>query len=84
MLYFFQQVLNGLHSGALYALLAFGYVLTNGILHRTNLAYGALFAFCGQTMILTAAFGYQALWLTLTAAVALGVAAALLYAALIS
>ncbi|AZO19195.1 branched-chain amino acid ABC transporter permease [Mesorhizobium sp. M2A.F.Ca.ET.043.05.1.1] len=84
MLYFFQQVLNGLHSGALYALLAFGYALTNGILHRTNLAYGALFAFCGQTMILTAAFGYQALWLTLAAAVALGVAAALLYAALIS
>jgi branched-chain amino acid transport system permease protein len=84
MLYFFQQVLNGLHSGALYALLAFGYVLTNGILHRTNLAYGALFAFCGQTMILTAAFGYQALWLTLAASVALGVAAAVLYAALIS
>ncbi|UCI07775.1 branched-chain amino acid ABC transporter permease [Mesorhizobium sp. B1-1-8] len=84
MLYFFQQVLNGLHSGALYALLAFGYVLTNGILHRTNLAYGALFAFCGQTMILTAAFGYQALWLTLFASVALGIVAALLYAALIS
>ncbi|RWP00665.1 MAG: branched-chain amino acid ABC transporter permease [Mesorhizobium sp.] len=84
MLYFFQQVLNGLHPGALYALLAFGYVLTNGILHRTNLAYGALFAFCGQTMILTAAFGYQALWLTLFAAVALGIVAAFLYAALIS
>ncbi|ESX81504.1 MULTISPECIES: branched-chain amino acid ABC transporter permease [unclassified Mesorhizobium] len=84
MLYFFQQVLNGLHSGALYALLAFGYVLTNGILHRTNLAYGALFAFCGQTMILTAAFGYQALWLTLLASVALGIVAAFLYAALIS
>ncbi|RWO24068.1 branched-chain amino acid ABC transporter permease [Mesorhizobium sp.] len=84
MLYFFQQVLNGLHSGALYALLAFGYVLINGILHRTNLAYGALFAFCGQTMILTAAFGYQALWLTLFAAVALGIVAAFLYAGLIS
>lgn len=84
MLYFLQQVLNGLHSGTLYALLAFGYVLTNGILHRTNLAYGALFAFCGQTMILTAAFGYQALWLTLAASVALGVAAAVLNAALIS
>jgi branched-chain amino acid transport system permease protein len=84
MLYFFQQVLNGLHSGALYALLAFGYVLTNGLLHRTNLAYGALFAFCGHTMILTAAFGYQALWLTLYAAVALGILAAFLYAALIS
>jgi branched-chain amino acid transport system permease protein len=84
MLYFFQQVLNGLHSGALYALLAFGYVLTNGILHRTNLAYGALFAFCGQTMILTVAFGYQVLWLTLLAAVVLGVVTAFLYAALIS
>ena len=65
MLYFLQQVLNGLHSGALYALLAFGYALTNGVLHRTNLAYGALFAFAGQTMILTAVFGYQVLWLTL-------------------
>jgi len=84
MLYLLQQVLNGLHSGALYALLAFGYVLTNGILHRTNLAYGALFAFCGHTMILTAAFGYQALWLTLPAAIALGVGAALLYSVLIS
>ncbi|ODT16146.1 MAG: branched-chain amino acid ABC transporter permease [Mesorhizobium sp. SCN 65-12] len=83
MLYFFQQVLNGLHSGALYALLAFGYVLTNGILHRTNLAYGALFAFSGQTMILAAAFGYQVLWLTLFAAVAFGVVAAFLYAWLI-
>lgn len=84
MLYFFQQVLNGLHSGALYALLAFGYVLTNGILHRTNLAYGALFAFCGQTMILTVAFGYQVLWLTVLLSVLLGVVAAFLYAALLS
>ncbi len=76
MLYFFQQVLNGLHSGALYALLAFGYALTNGVLHRTNLAYGALFAFSGQTMILAAVFGCQVLWLTLPATVALGVATA--------
>ena len=30
--YFLQQLLNGFHSGALYALLAFGYVLTNGVL----------------------------------------------------
>ena len=52
MLYFFQQVLNGLHSGALYALLAFGYVLTNGILHRTNLAYGAVFTMGGVDPVL--------------------------------
>jgi branched-chain amino acid transport system permease protein len=83
MLYFLQQVLNGLHSGALYALLAFGYALTNGVLHRINLAYGAVFAFCGQAMILTAVYGYDVLWLTLPAAIALGVAAALLYAVLL-
>ena len=52
--YFLQQVLNGLHSGALYALLAFGYVLTNGVLKRTNLAFGPLFAFAGQSLILVA------------------------------
>lgn len=84
MLYFFQQVLNGLHSGALYALLAFGYALTNGILHRTNLAYGALFAFCGQTLILAAVFGYQVLWLTLSASILFGTVMAFAYAALAS
>ncbi len=82
MLYFLQQALNGLHSGALYALLAFGYALTNGVLHRTNLAHGAIFAFSGQTLILAAVFGYPALWLTLPAAVALGIAAAFAYATL--
>lgn len=84
MLYFLQQVLNGLHSGALYALLAFGYALTNGILHRTNLAYGALFAFCGQTMILAAVFGYQVLWLTLPATILFAAALTFAYAAVAS
>jgi branched-chain amino acid transport system permease protein len=84
MLYFLQQVLNGLHSGALYALLAFGYALTNGILQRTNLAYGGLFAFSGQTMILVAVFGWNVLWLTLPATIALGIAVAIAYTALMS
>lgn len=84
MLYFFQQVLNGLHSGALYALLAFGYAMTNGVLHRTNLAYGALFAFSGQTMILVAVYGWYMLWLTLPATLALGIAVAFAYVLLLS
>lgn len=83
MLYFLQQVLNGLHSGALYALLAFGYALTNGVLRRINLAYGAIFAFCGHAMILTAVWGYDTLWMTLPAAVALGAGAAIAYAMLL-
>jgi branched-chain amino acid transport system permease protein len=84
MLYFLQQVLNGFHASALYALLAFGYVLTYGVLRRTNLAYGALFAFSGQTTILVAVYGWYVLWLTLPATVALGIVAAFAYAALIS
>ncbi len=80
--YFLQQFLNGLHAGALYALLAFGYVLTNGVLKRTNLAHGPLFAFAGQMLILFAVFGWQTLWLTLPATIALGGVAAFAYAAL--
>lgn len=84
MLYLFQQILNGLHMSALYALLAFGYALTNGVVRRTNLAYGALFAFSGQMLILVAVFGWYVLWLTLPATVALGILAAFAYAVLVS
>ena len=80
--YFLQQLLNGFHSGALYALLAFGYALTNGVLHRTNLAHGPVFAFAGQMMILIAVFGWNVLWLTLPATIGLGIAAGFAYAAL--
>lgn len=82
MLYFFQQFLNGLHIGAIYSLLAFGYVLVNGVLHRTNLAHGAIFAFCGQTMILIAVFGWQVLWMTLPMTIAVAIIATFAYAAL--
>lgn len=84
MLYLLQQVLNGVHSGAIYALLAFGYVLTNGVLHRTNFAYGPLFAFAGQTMILAATFGWQVLFLDLPATILFGIVAAAAYSALAS
>ncbi|MEO9336836.1 branched-chain amino acid ABC transporter permease [Mesorhizobium sp. SB112] len=84
MLYFFQQVLNGVHSGALYALLAFGYALINGMLHRANIAHGAVFAISGQITILGAVFGWQVLWMTLPAALLFGTATAFIYAAFIS
>lgn len=84
MLYFLQQLLNGVHSAAIYALLAFGYALGNGLLRRTNLAYGGIFAFCGQTMILAAVYGWQVLWLTLPATVAFGILVALAYAGFVT
>lgn len=70
--YLLQQLLNGLHSAALYALLAFGYALVYGVTRRANFAHGALFAFSGQMLILAGVFGYRVFWLTLPAAIAFG------------
>lgn len=84
MAYFLQQLLNGLHIGAIYALLSFGYALINGLLKRTNLAHGAIFGFAGQLMILAAVFGWQVLWLTLPATLVFGALLALVYAALVA
>jgi branched-chain amino acid transport system permease protein len=80
--YFLQLLFNGVHTGALYALLAYGYVVMRGLTHRTDLAYGALFAFAGQTLLLVTSFGWSSLWLTLPAALGLGFAVALAYALL--
>lgn len=63
MAYFAQILLNGAHNGALYALLAYGYVLTFQVTHRPNFAYGAIFAFTGQNFILFSWFGWNTLWL---------------------
>jgi branched-chain amino acid transport system permease protein len=84
MLYFVQQLLNGLHAGSLYALLAFGYVITNGVLHRTNLAYGPIFAFCGHSMILATVFAYDGLWIVLPLSILFGTILAFGYAAMAS
>jgi branched-chain amino acid transport system permease protein len=84
MAYLAQQILNGVHMGAIYALLAFGYALSNGLLRRANLAHGAVFAFGGQVAILAATYGWSVLWLTLPATLAFGVAVALAFAALAS
>lgn len=70
--YFLQITANGLHNGALYALLAYGYVLTYSVTKRANLAHGAVFAFSGQILVLGATVGYSVLWMTLPAALAFG------------
>ena len=82
MAYFLQQFLNGLHIGSIYALLAFGYALTYGILRRANLAHGAIFAFGGQVGILATVFAWNVLWLTLPAALGFGMLLAFAYAGL--
>ena len=51
---FFQQVINGLSSGAVYALFALGFTLVFGVLDLLNLAHGANYmwgAFAGWVLV---------------------------------
>ncbi|MGL4489287.1 MAG: branched-chain amino acid ABC transporter permease [Rhizobiaceae bacterium] len=81
--YFCQIVTNGLHNGAIYALLAYGYIVTYSVTHRTNIAHGAVFAFSGQMLVLAATFGYSTLWMTLTASILFGIASAIALCAVV-
>lgn len=79
MAYFLQQLASALPIAALYALLAFGYSIGFAVTRRADLTYGALFAFSGQIFLLFADFAWNKLWLVMPAALAAGVAAALVY-----
>ena len=43
MVYIFQQALNALQLGSIYALIALGYTMVYGILTMINFAHGDLF-----------------------------------------
>ncbi len=83
MAYFFQILLNGIHNGALYALLSYGYVLSYLVTKRANIAHGALFAFSGQMFALGTNFAYNVLWIILPLAIALGGLIALVISSLV-
>jgi branched-chain amino acid transport system permease protein len=70
--YFAQIILNGAHNGALYALLAYGYILTYQVTKRANFAHGAVFAFTGQNLILFTAYGWNTLYLIFPLALGFG------------
>ncbi len=73
MAYLFQILINGLHNGFLYGLLAYSYVLLNQVVQRPNLAHGAFFAFSGQVLVLGATLAYNILIFTFASSVAFGV-----------
>jgi branched-chain amino acid transport system permease protein len=54
---FFQQLINGLSLGALYALIAVGYTVVYGIVQLINFAHGEIF--------MVGAFGAFATWMVL-------------------
>mgnify|MGYP001167332217 CR=1 FL=1 len=81
MAYFLQQLASALPPACLYAALAFGYALAFGLTRRADFTHGAMFAFGGQIFVLFVAWGWTALWLVLPAALSLGAALTLIYAA---
>ncbi|MGL4406013.1 MAG: ABC transporter permease subunit [Notoacmeibacter sp.] len=80
--YLAQQFANAVPLAALYAALAAAYALPFGITKRADFSFGAVHAFAGQMLVLFAAYGYTALWLTLPATLAFAGAISLAYAAL--
>lgn len=45
---FFQQVVNGLTLGSMYALVAIGYTMVFGVLKLVNFAHGSVFILNGN------------------------------------
>ena len=41
--YFFQQIINGITLGSIYALIAIGYTMVYGIIGMINFAHGDLY-----------------------------------------
>jgi branched-chain amino acid transport system permease protein len=56
---FFQQLINGLSLGAIYALIAVGYTMVYGVLQLINFAHGdVLMVGAMLVLVLARAFGY--------------------------
>lgn len=58
---FFQQMINGLSLGSIYALIALGYTMVYGIIKLINFAHGDIYmvgAFIGYTMIHSFGMGF--------------------------
>ncbi len=72
MSYLYQILVNGLHNGCLYAVLAYSYVLLHQVVPKPNLAHGAFFALSGQVLVLAVNLGYNALIFTFAASLGFG------------
>jgi len=62
---FFQQLINGLSIGMIYALVALGYTMVYGILQLINFAHGDIFmvgSYLGLTVLVTLGFTGAVAW----------------------
>ena len=75
---FFQQILNGLTLGSVYALVALGLTLVYGILHIPNFSHGALFMIGAYAAFLFAGTFGANYWVALVGSAAVTAAIAVL------
>lgn len=68
------QIINGLVMGTMYALVALGFTLVLGVLHRLNLAHGDIFVLGGFVGLGALNWGMP-VWMTIPIAVVVGGAA---------
>lgn len=57
---FIQQVINGLNSGSIYALVAIGYTMVYGILKLINFAHGEIMMFGAYFAFIAASIFWMA------------------------
>ena len=76
--FFFQQVLNGLTIGCVYALVALGLTLVYGIMQIPNFSHGALFTIGAYAAFFLIGQMHASFWLALLGAVAVAAVVAVL------
>lgn len=75
MYYFFQQLINGLSCGSIYAMIAIGYSMVYGLLYLVNFAHGDLYVFgtfIAYTLIMTVSSVIHPIFCCLIAAIITG------------
>lgn len=80
---FFQQLVNGLIKGSLYAMIALGYTMVYGILGIINFAHGEVFMI-GAMVAMTTAGAVLAMGMSPFAALLLAMAAAIIVCMIVS
>ena len=56
MILFLNQLINGLHVGSIYALIALGYTMVYGIIKLINFAHGDILMIGAYTIVVTISF----------------------------
>ena len=68
---FLRQLINGLHVGSIYALIALGYTMVYGVLRLINFAHGDIIMVGAYTAMVVMTMLGMPFWVAMLAAMAL-------------